>query len=87
MSQKKVKLLLDKLTSELETTKINAETRDMLQTLESDIHVLLDEESEEDNPASLMETAELLEARFASEHPIAGGFLRELIDALARMGV
>jgi hypothetical protein len=87
MSQNTIKNLLDKLKSEIEITEVDSESRKMLHRLESDIHIWLNETSEERMSTTMMETAEMLETQFASEHPTAEGLVREIIDALARMGI
>lgn len=87
MSESVIRDLLDKLKSEVETTEVDSESRRMLHRLESDIHSLLNETSEQSTSTSMMETAEMLETQFASEHPIAEGLVREIMEALARMGI
>lgn len=65
---------------------VDPELRDLLATLDDDIHHLLDQETaEETSPA--MDTAEALAARFAVEHPRVEALIREVVAALAKMGV
>ncbi|MFT4711986.1 MAG: putative transcriptional regulator [Candidatus Azotimanducaceae bacterium] len=87
MSQNTIKDLLDKLKSEIETTEVDSESRKILFRLESDIQIWLNETSEKRMSTTMMETAEMLETEFASEHPTAERLVREIIDALARMGI
>ena len=65
---------------------VDPELRDLLATLDDDIHHLLDEDTaDETSPA--MDTAEALAARFAVEHPRVEALIREVVAALAKMGV
>jgi hypothetical protein len=85
MSNEKLKSLLASIHDELESTDLDAETRSMLKSLDSDIHELLDSDDASDRP--VIEQAGQLEARFASEHPVAERFMREIIDTLVKLGV
>jgi hypothetical protein len=86
MSNDKLKSLLASIHDELENADLDAETRSMLKSLDSDIHQLLESDDEaSDRP--VVEQAGQLEARFASEHPVAERFMREIIDTLVKLGV
>ncbi len=87
MSNEKIQELLAKLHEEIETTKIDADTRFLMQELDSDIVDLLDSTSGTDDAKSVLESAKLLETKFSTSYPAAERFLREIIDTLARMGV
>lgn len=87
MSNSNIKELLAKLKTEIEASEVDTETRSMLHGLESEIHGMLNETNEDKASVTMMETAELLETRFASEHPVAESVVREIINALARMGI
>ena len=87
MSNEKIQKLLAKLHEEIETTKIDADTRFLMQELDSDIVDLLDSTSGTDDAKSVLESAKLLETKFSTSYPAAERFLREIIDTLARMGV
>ena len=87
MSNEKIQELLAKLHEEIGTTKIDADTRFLMQELDSDIVDLLDSASGTDNAKSVLENAKLLETRFSTSYPAAERFIREIIDTLARMGV
>ena len=87
MSNEKIQKLLGQLHDEIQGTEVDAETRSLMQVLESDIDDLL---SSTDGPAdatSVLERAQELETTFAATHPAAERFIREIIDALARIGV
>ena len=87
MTNDKLKTLLASLHDELENTDVDDETRSMLKSLDSDIHQLLASDAAEDADRPIVEQAGLLEARFASEHPVAERVMRELIDTLVKLGV
>jgi hypothetical protein len=86
MSNEGVKQLLERLSDELRSTELDVSTRALLAELDDDIHgALAAPESVE--TSTIVEKAELLETRFASTHPLAERFMRELIEMLAKMGV
>ncbi len=87
MSQERLRELLQQLHEELsDPDGLDEETLEMARQLDEDIHRALDPEQEDpENP--LMDSAVSLEARFATEHPLAERVVRELIDALGRMGI
>jgi len=87
MSGEKIKRLLGELRQALDDEAPDAETRRQLETLESDIRRKLDADGAPDDELPLGEQARRLEARFAADHPALEGFLRELADMLAKMGV
>ena len=87
MSNEKIQELLAKLHQEIEATKIDADTRFLMQELDSDIVDLLDSSSTTDDAKSVLERAKRLETRFSTNYPAAERFIREIIDVLARMGV
>ena len=87
MSNEQIRTLLGKLQDELQKTKIDSETHELLQDLDSSLHGLLDPQSMEGDSQSVLERAQELESRFATSHPVAERVVREIIDALARMGV
>jgi len=85
MSNEKLKELLAAIHEEMEGADTDAETREMLKSLDEDIHELLGEGESDDSP--IMERAKRLEARFATTHPVAENFMREVIDTLVKLGV
>lgn len=87
MSNEKIKQLLSALQSELDTTELNDETRARLRTLEADIDDLLEPTSAADDPNAVLEKARELDAVFEANHPVAGRFMREIVDLLARIGL
>ncbi len=87
MSNKKIQELVTKLRDELHSTPVDSDTRSMMLQLETEIDDLLSpvHESQDANP--VLEMAEQLEARFASDHPTAERVVREIVDMLTKMGV
>jgi len=88
MSDNKVKDLLAKLHKELENTeKVDSETLEMVRELDADIHRLVETEASSGDIDSVLDRANSVETRFAVDHPVAERFLREIIDALAKVGI
>jgi hypothetical protein len=87
MSNEKIQQLLQSLQKEIQQTEISSETSSLMRELDSDIHNLLDESSPENDSKAVLERARVLEANFATSHPTAERFLREVINALGRMGI
>ena len=87
MSNKDIRHLLAELQGELQKTELDAETRSLVQKLDSDIHSLLESGAISGSKDSVLERAKQLESNFATEHPAAERFMREVIDTLARMGI
>ena len=88
MSQKTIKELLAQLQDELENTEeIDAETRQLVRELDEDIHRLVDPESDLNDSEGILDQANAIETRFAVDHPRAERFLRELMEALSKVGI
>lgn len=88
MNEKNLKDLLSKLHAALEKTeKVDPETRQLVSNLDEEINRLLDPESAENDYDSVVDHAKAVETRFAVDHPVAERFLREIIDALAKVGI
>ena len=87
MSNIQIRHLLAKLRDEIQKTELDADTRSLVRELDSDIHELLDSNAVGAEAAPVLKRAKELEANFAIEHPTAERFMREVIEALARMGV
>lgn len=74
--------LLAELEDELGNERaLDADTRELLARLSSDIERLTEEG---DSP---LKRARQLESRFAATHPVAERIARELADTLAKMGI
>ena len=87
MSNEHIRELLGKLREEIKKTGLDDETRAMVKSLDADIHDLIDSDHEQPDASQIVERAKALEADFASGYPGAERFLREVIDALVRMGI
>ncbi len=87
MSNVKVRELLAKLHDEVQKTEVDAATRSSLRKLDSDIHDLLNSPTPETKITLVLERAEVLETKFAISHPAIERFMREVIDALVKIGV
>ena len=86
MTDKNLNELLTELNDALEKIEeIDPETRALVKDLDEDINRLL--ESGEDDFDSVVERAQSIQTHFALEHPVAERFVREIIDALSRVGI
>ena len=86
MSDKNLNQLLSELNQALENIEeIDPETRALVKDLDEDINRLL--ESGEEDFDGVMDRAQSVQARFALEHPVAERWVREIIDALAKVGI
>jgi hypothetical protein len=87
MSNEKLRDLLVAIHEELEGTDADAETRAMLKSLDAEIHELVGDDAGESHAATVTEQAKLLEARFATSHPVAERIMREFVDTLVKLGL
>jgi len=89
MSTDQLKESLKKLHESIKNTdEVDAELSDLLSELNNDIHQLLSKERpDEDALSNLGDRTLSLSAKFAAQNPRLELGLRELADALARMGV
>jgi hypothetical protein len=87
MSTEQIKELLAELQKEIHDTELDDETRSLVRQLDTDIHSMLAEDADEVEVGSVLTRAKALEANFATDHPTAERFMREVIDVLVRMGI
>lgn len=87
MSNTQIRELLARLQKEIQNTELDDDTRSMVRDLDAEIHELLESGDESDATDLVVEKARELETSFATEHPTIERFLREVIDALVRMGI
>jgi len=86
MTDKNLNELLSELNQALEKIdEIDPETRALVKDLDEDINRLL--ESGEEDLEGVVDRARSIETRFALDYPVAERFLREIIDALAKVGI
>jgi len=87
MNEERVKLLLKELLAEIE--KGDEQDEELLasaQRLEEDVDALLNPDVDStDN--TVMDDMIALEARFASNYPVAEKIIRELVNNLSRIGI
>ena len=88
MTEKNLNELLSQLNEALENVdQIDAETRRLVEDLDEDINRLLSTDSPFDDVEGVTDRARAIQSQFAVEHPVADRFLREIIDALAKVGI
>ncbi|WP_086930372.1 DUF4404 family protein [Agarilytica rhodophyticola] len=87
MGDTSIKQSLEKLQHLLNSSGVDGETLALAQKLEADIQQTLDESNGEESINSSVDLALALESRFELEHPVAAGCVRELINALHKMGI
>ena len=83
---KNVRAILAQLHKELQRAEdVDIEAREILQNLNQDVDRLEGAGSAEIE--SLADRAKALESRFAARHPVLEQTARELVDAIAKMGI
>ena len=88
MSNQKIRQLLAELHTELERMDIDEDTRALVDALDRDIEELsVQKDGQAEGGNALLDRAKELETRFAAEHPTAELFLREIADALGKLGI
>jgi hypothetical protein len=89
MERDQLKRALQDLQDRLETTDaIDPELAALLEDLDRDIHALLEkEEPDAEQAGFLLEQARAVDARLFAKHPQIEAMFRELVNALARMGI
>jgi hypothetical protein len=84
MGKDRVKELLSQLQDELRDTDVDDELQGLMSDLDKDIHGAIENDGDVN---ILIDRAKAMEADFATRHPAAERFMREVIDALVRMGI
>ena len=88
MSENELKHLLNRLNDALENTdSVDEETLALVRELDEEIHRLTEGGAEPADYDNVLDQAKSVETRFAVDHPVAERFLREIIDALAKVGI
>jgi hypothetical protein len=88
MTDQKLKELLNSLQDTLEQTEqVDADTLALVHELDEEIHRLTEAGAEADDVEGVLDQAKSMETRFAVDHPVAERFLREIIEALSRVGI
>ena len=84
MSKDRIKELLAQLQDEILNTDMDDELKTLVSDLDSDIQTVIENDDEVN---ALIYRAKEVEAGFATRYPAAERFMREVIDALVRMGI
>jgi len=84
MSKDRIRELLAQLQDEIRNTDMDDELKTLVSDLDSDIHTVIENDEE---VKALIDRAKEVEAGFATRYPAAERFMREVIDALVRMGI
>ena len=84
MSNERIKKLLAQLREELESTDVDDDLQRLMAELDDEIHGVIENDADVN---ALVDRAKEMEAEFATKHPAAERFMREVIDALVRMGI
>jgi hypothetical protein len=88
MSEPDLKELLNRLNDALEATeRVDEETLALVRELDEEIHRLTEAGAQVDDVEGVLDQAKSMETRFAVDHPVAERFLREIVDALSRVGI
>ena len=88
MNDKSLKELLNSLHAVLEKTdEVDPETLELVRNLDEEINRLVESDSSEGDFNNVVDQAKSVETRFAVDHPVAERFLREIIDALSKVGI
>lgn len=88
MTENNIKQLLAQLQDALEDAEhVDAETLGLVRELDAEIHRLTEAGAAADDYEGALDQAKSMQARFAVDHPVADRFLREIIDALAKVGI
>jgi vacuolar-type H+-ATPase subunit E/Vma4 len=90
MSKERIKELLSQLREEIRNTDVDADLEKLMGDLDEDISNVIDKPGGIDAVVDIEEVvdrAKEIEANFATKHPAAERFVREVIDLLVRMGI
>jgi len=82
----KIKALAMQLREELQKAdQPDTEALELLQSLDTDLQRVITQEQELE--LDINDVLTQLESRFATEHPVAERYVRDIIDALSKMGI
>ena len=87
MSKERIKELLSQLREEVRNTDIDDDLNKLISDLDNDINSVIDENAAVVDIDDVVDRAKEIEANFATRHPAAERFVREVIDLLVRMGI
>ena len=84
MSKARIKELLSQLREEIRNTDVDDELERLIRDLDDEIDSAAEGSADF---GAVIDRAKVLEAGFATRHPNAERFVREVIDVLVRMGI
>jgi len=88
MNETNLKALLKQLHAVLEKTdSVDPETLKQVRELDEEVNRLIESGSEATEFDNVVDQAKAVETRFAVDHPVAERFLREIIEALSKVGI
>lgn len=88
MNENNLKELLSQLHEALEKTdSVDPDTLKQVKELDEEVNRLLESGSGGDEYDNVVDQAKAVETRFAVDHPVAERFLREIIEALSKVGI
>jgi ribosomal protein L17 len=88
MNENNLKELLRQLHEALEKTdSVDPDTLKQVKELDEEVNRLIESGSGADEYDNVVDQAKAVETRFAVDHPVAERFLREIIEALSRVGI
>ena len=88
MNDKSLKELLNNLHAVLEKTdEVDPETLELVRNLDEEINRLVESDAPDDDFDNVVDQAKAVETRFAVDHPVAERFLREIVEALSKVGI
>jgi len=88
MTDPNLKQLLNKLQDALENMdEVDQDTLGLVRELDEEIHRLTQAGAPPDEYDNVLDQAKSIETRFAVEYPGAERILREIMDALAKVGI
>ena len=88
MNENNLKELLRQLHQALEKTdSVDPDTLKQVKELDEEVNRLLESGSQGEEYDNVVDQAKAVETRFAVDHPVAERFLREIIEALSRVGI
>lgn len=88
MNENNLKELLRQLHQALEKTdSVDPDTLKQVKELDEEVNRLIESGSEGEEYDNVVDQAKAVETRFAVDHPVAERFLREIIEALSRVGI
>lgn len=87
MGREKIQTLLLELRAEIKSAQLDEDEVVLLHRFDQELHELLEAGKQQAGRNALFRNATELEVGFSIKHPVIMGYLREIMDALSKMGV